>query len=191
MSIPIEWVDDDKPSDANQWERIIQKVAEEGEGISAVKMRKTDAGWFLETARTVPTQIHIGQSGDPVPPFEPQPVDFRWHVTEALKKAGKQVIGVDMLQGGPPLSPEREAAIRSAAKQLTFINLPMVGAARFDVQVVADLLAEVDRLRAKLQLAAHSRDLTGEAASKLRNACDDITPRPSRFRKALPPGPNE
>ena len=39
----------------------------------------------------------------------------------------------------------------------------MTGASRFDVQVVADLLGEVDRLRGKLQLAAHARDLAGDA----------------------------
>ena len=75
------------------------------------------------------------------------------------------------------LSPSREEEIRSAVRIATSSG-PL-----FDSQVVTDLLGEVDRLRAKLQQAAVARDLAGRAASTLRDACDDITPRAMRFRK--------
>jgi hypothetical protein len=82
-----------------------------------------------------------------------------------------------------PLSPEREAAIRSEADRLA-VTKAEEGAAAFDVQVVVDLLGEVDRLRSKLQLAAHARDLIGQAGPKLRDACEDITSRPAKFRQS-------
>ena len=42
------------------------------------------------------------------------------------------------------------------------------------MQVVTDLLAEVDRLRGKLEMAGLARDLAGRAAATLRDACDDV-----------------
>jgi hypothetical protein len=82
-----------------------------------------------------------------------------------------------------PLSPSREAAIRSAVDR-ALEGLPTSDQTLVDVQAVADLLAEIDRLRGKLQLAAHAGTLTEQAAAKLRDASVDITPRPTRFRKA-------
>ena len=81
-----------------------------------------------------------------------------------------------------PLSPEREAAIRSEANRRAATKEE--GGAAFDVQVVVELLGEVDRLRSKLQLAAHARDLIGQAGTKLRDASEDITPRPAKFRQS-------
>jgi hypothetical protein len=164
MTMPIQWTGE-KPKDADDWERIIREQANRIEGTGgAVRIRTVPEGWLIEAARKMP------------------PFDFRWHITEELKKAGKRVIGVDMLQDGPSLSPEREAAIRAAQGQPWEVP---VGFDRmhYDAQIVADLLAEVDRLRSKLQLAAQARDLTGQAASNLRDACEDITPRAVQGRR--------
>ena len=82
-----------------------------------------------------------------------------------------------------PFSPSREEEIRSAVRT-TLQRGTSPEENLFDVRVVAELLGEVDRLRGKLQQAALARDLTGRAASTLRDACDDVAPRPTRFRKA-------
>ena len=167
-TIPIDWVGD-KPEDADDWERIIAERANAIQGSGSVRMRQTEAGWFVEAARMI-------RGG---------PFDFRWHITEALAKAGKPVIGVDTLQGGFPLSPEREAVIRASVKEaLETMPDAETRGNKYDVQVVADLLAEIDRLRGKVQLAGLARDLAGRAASALTDACDDAKPRSARFRKA-------
>ena len=167
-TMPIDWVGE-KPEDADDWERIVAERAKQIPGGSSVRLRHAEGGWLVEAARKT--------SGDPV--------DFRWHITEALAKAGKPVIGVDTLQGGFPLSPEREAVIRASVKRAQEAT-PDPGTLwnKYDVQVVADLLAEIDRLRGKVQLAGLARDLAGRAASALTDACDDAKPRSARFRKA-------
>ena len=171
-TIPIDWVGD-KPEDANDWERIITERAKQIQGSGGVRMRHAEGGWFVEAAR----------KSDPA-------FDFRWHVTEALAKAGKSVIGVDALQGGFPLSPEREAVIRASAEEAQKRTPDAATSSnKYDVQVVADLLAEIDRLRGKVQLAGLARDLAGRAASTLTDACDDAKPRSTRYRK--PPAQGE
>jgi len=166
MSVPVDWVGD-KPADVAEWERIIGGL----EAGGSVRMRQVASGWLVEAAR---------KAASPPKP----PVDFRWHLTEELKKAGKPVIGVDTLQGGFPLSPEREAAIRHSLDEARRTPPdPAVGANKYDVEIVADLVGEIDRLRSKLRQAALARDLTSRAATSLTDACDDISPRPARFRK--------
>jgi hypothetical protein len=172
MTMPIEWIPS-KPADFDDWERVIRETAGGAHGTGAVRLRQTTSGWFIEAARKT--------GGEP-------PLDMRWHLTEALRKAGKQVVGVTMLQGEPPLSAEREAAIRSALEQPW--EPPGLPAMSYDTQVVSDLLGEIDRLRAKLHLASHARDLAGEASTKLLSACDGIVPRPSRsFDRTRQPKP--
>jgi hypothetical protein len=97
-------------------------------------------------------------------------------------------VGIDAVR--EPLSPARETEIRLAVRK-ALESLPASEEPLFDVQVVADVLAEVDRLRAKLHLASHAGALTEQAAAKLRDASADITPRPPRFRKGSTPDPNE
>jgi hypothetical protein len=170
--IPVDWVGE-KPEDAGDWERIIAECAKPIQGSGSVRIREAEGGWLIEAARKIPA------------------FDFRWHVTEALTKAGKAVIGVDALQGGFPLSPEREAAIRASALERRETTPDRETASnQYDVQVVADLLGEIDRLRGKLQQAGLARDLTGQAAATLRDACDDVLPRSAgRRRKSADPRP--
>lgn len=168
--IPVDWVGE-KPEDAGDWERIIAECAKEVQGSGSVRIRQADGAWFVEAARKIPA------------------FDFRWHVTEALIRAGKAVIGVDALQSAFPLSPEREAAIRASALEGREATPDRDTASnKYDVQVVADLLGEIDRLRGKLQLAGLARDLTGQAAATLRDASDDVLPRSAgRRRKSTSP----
>ena len=191
MSMPIDWVGD-KPADVDDWEKIIRERAENIVGTGAVRLRQVADGWFVEAARKIGGQVGVFPVGAPIQ-FDPKPsFDFRWHITESLTKAGKPVIGVDTLQGGPPLTSEREKVIRASVNE-TRESQPLRESLgiKYDVQVVTDLLAEVDRLRAKLQRAAHARDLAGTAAADLRDACDDVSPRSAKFRKATTPPRNE
>ena len=167
--IPIDWVGK-KPEDAGDWERIIVECAKPIQGKGSVRLREAEGGWLVEAARKVGTGAAV---------------DFRWHVTEALTKAGKAAIGVDALQGGFPLSPERETVLRTAATALARETAPdrELVDNKFDVQVVTDLLAEVDRLRGKLEMAGLARDLAGRAGSTLRDACDDVVPRSAGKRR--------
>ena len=168
--IPVDWIGA-KPEDAGDWERIIAECAKSIQGSGSVRIREAAGAWFVEAARKTPA------------------FDFRWHVTDALTRAGKAVIGVDALQGGFPLSPEREAAIRASALESRETTPGRdAGSDKYDAQVVGDLLGEIDRLRGKLQVAGLARDLTGQAAATLRDACDDVLPRSAaRRRKSADP----
>ena len=187
-TIPIDWVGD-KPEDADDWERIVaecaQKVSKAG---WAVRLRSVGSSWLLEAARATGSGPAVAPSPDAIA-IRGKSFDFRWQVTDALSKAGKPVIGIDNRQGGPPLSAEREAAIRSSVAD-ALSALPSVPWTRFDGQALDDLLGEIGRLRGKLQLAGLARDLTGRAASTLRDACDEVVPR-SAGRRRTPTDPNE
>jgi hypothetical protein len=172
----VVWVEG-QPKDAAEWETIASRCADglDGKALRAVRIRKTpDGRWWIEGAR---------KGVEPGSPPSPA-LDFRRRLTEALNE-NKAVLGLEAL--GEPLTPEREQAVRSSVRAALGGSDPHANATLFDVQVVSDLLAEVDRLRAKLQLAAHARDLTGQAASALRDASEDITPRPTRsFGRGTP-----
>ena len=187
-TIPIDWVGD-KPEDADDWERIIkecaQKVSKAGWGV---RLRRVGSSCLLEAARATGSGPEVTASPGDIA-IDGKSFDFRWQVTDALSKAGKPVIGIDERQGGPPLSAEREAAIRSSVKE-ALRPLPSFPWARFDGQVLDDLLDEIGRLRGKLQLAGLARDLTGRAASTLRDACDEVVQR-SAGRRRTPTDPNE
>jgi hypothetical protein len=152
-----------RPADADRLDELIERVASGGaaKAPGAVRLRAASSAWFVEAARAGAT-------------------DLRQQVTEALRNAGTAVVGLEAV--AEALSPSREVAIRGAVTTASESS-PGSAEALFDVQVVADLLGEIDRLRAKLHQAALARDLTGRAASNLRDACEDITPRAAKFRK--------
>jgi hypothetical protein len=151
-----------RPADADRLDELIEGAAGVAKAPAAVRLRAASSAWFVEGARTGAT-------------------DLRHQVTEALRQSGTAVVGLEAV--AEPLSPSREAAIRGAVATASE-STSGSEEGLFDVQVVADLLGEVDRLRGKLHQAALARDLTGRAASNLRDACDDITPRAAKFRKS-------
>ena len=181
---PIQWVPP-KPDDATDWEGPINQEFNEltGQHVASdwgVRLRKTDAACFVEGACKAPSGDFPNATA----------LDVRSHVTRALHKEDRAAIGVDGLEG-PPLSPERESAIRAVVKSLAAERLPIgKESALLHFQVVSDLLGEIDRLRGKLQLAGLARDLAGRTAANLRDACDDVMPR-SAGRRRKPSGQSE
>jgi hypothetical protein len=175
MSKQIDWANGEPP-DKEKWEAAAIACAGAIERAGRIRIRKvSDTVWLIEGARKS------------VDPESPKDLDFRRQLTEALQERGKEVLGLGALH--EPLTPAREEAIRSSVQAALHETYAHPNGTLFDVQVVADLLDEVDRLRAKLQLAAQARDLAGQAGSKLRDACEDITPRPTRATRRTDPNP--
>jgi hypothetical protein len=81
----------ERPGDWEDWERVIQERAEQALGTGVVRLRKLPDGWLIEEARIGGSAFGVGS----LPPTIPPALDFRHHLSEALKAAGKPVIQDD------------------------------------------------------------------------------------------------